>query len=159
MKPTTPRSLDWIDSAPLAVTRIRRIAAPPETVWEFIADHAGWAEWFSGIRSVDLGTPSIGVGGTRTVHLGAVSVAEEFLAWDPGAHFAFTVTGSTKAVIRSLVENLELSRRGPDATEMSYTMAIDPVGGRIATAVLRPLVGQVLSRGLAGLARVAETEN
>lgn len=159
MKPTTPRTLDWIDNAPLAVTRTRRIAAPPEAVWEVIADHAGWADWFSGVRSVDVGTPAAGIGGTRTVHLGGVSVAEEFLAWDPGAHFAFTATGSTRPVLRSLVENLVLSRNGSDATEISYTMAIDPVGGRLAAAALRPTVGLILTRALTGLAGVCESDD
>lgn len=157
MKPTTPRTLDWIESAPLAVTRTRVIAAPPEDVWDVIADHAAWPEWFSGLKSVDPGSTSTGVGGTRTVHLAGLSVAEEFLAWDPGAHFAFTVTGASRAVVRSLVESLVLSRGDDDTTLTSYTMAIDPVGGKVTATVMRPAVGQVLNRGLTGLARVAET--
>lgn len=156
MKPTTPRTLDWIDQAPLAVTKTRRIAARPDAVWDVIADHEGWADWFAGVKSVDPGDPSTGIGGTRTVHLGGLSVSEEFLAWDPGSHFAFTVTGATRGLVRSLVENVQLTPDGSDATTVSYTMAMDPVGGKAATVVLRPLIGQALTRGLAGLAKRAE---
>lgn len=155
MRPTTPRTLDWIDHAPVSVTRTRVVAASPDAVWDVIADHTAWPDWFAGLRRVDVGSTSTGVGGTRTVHLTGLSVSEEFLAWDPGAHFAFTVTGTSRTVVRSMIENVELSRSGA-ATAVSYTMALDPIGGRLTAVALRPVVGVVLQRGLAGLARVAE---
>ena len=97
-----------------------------------------------------------GVGGTRTVHVPGAAVEEEFLAWEPGAQFAFTVTAIGVPVVKSLVENVEITAEGPDACTVSYTMAIDPKGGKVAAALLRPGVGKALERGLAGLAGEAE---
>ncbi|MBN3585793.1 SRPBCC family protein, partial [Algoriphagus aestuarii] len=96
-------------------------------------------------------------GGTRVVHLTGLSVAEEFLAWEPGARFAFTGTGASRGVLRSLVENIVLARAGDSATDVSYTMAVDPVGGRPVAVVLRQVFSQTIKRGLDGLAAVAES--
>lgn len=153
MKTLTPKTLDWIDQAPVSITRTRRIAAPQDEVWAAIADHAGWTSWFPRLVAVTPGPTADAVGGTRTVDLGAAAVDEEFLAWETERHFAFTVTASTKPGLRSMVEDIRLTRDGDTATTVTYTMGIDPVGGKLLRPVAAPLLRKVIADGLAGLAR------
>ena len=152
MKPITARPLEWIDQAPVKVTRTRRIAVPRDRVWEAVADHARWPEWFDALTLVEPLEPPEGVGGRRRVHIRSIAVEEEFLAWEPGARFAFTVTHSTKPGIRSMVEDVRLVPDGDSATTVSYTQAIEPVGGRLTGPLVRRVAARNLDSGLAGLA-------
>ena len=151
MKALTPRSLEWIDHAPVRITRARRIPEPPQRVWEAIADHERWPEWFPSVTRVEALDPAEGVGGRRRVHIGSVTVEEEFLVWEPGARFAFVVTHSSKPGIRSMVEDVRLVPDGPSATTVTYTQAIEPVGARLVAPVVRKLAGRALDGALAGL--------
>lgn len=152
MKPITRRSLDWIDQAPVSVTRSRRIAATPDRIWEAIADHEGWVEWFGPITKVEVLDRGEGVGGGRRVHIKSVAVDEEFLVWEPGSRFAFTLTHANKSGIRSMVEDVQLTPVGDSATTVSYTQALDPIGAKVTAPVLRRLLPKTLDKGLAGLA-------
>lgn len=153
MTPMTPRPLEWIDTAPVRASRSRRMAQPPSVVWAAIADHAGWTEWFPRLAAVTPGAVADAVGGTRTVDLGAAAVEEEFLAWEPERHFAFTVTSSTKPGLRSMVEDIRLTPDGDTACTVTYTMGLDPVGGKVLRPVLQPVLRKVIADGLAGLAQ------
>lgn len=148
----TPRPLEWIDQAPVRATRTRRIEAPPAAVWAAIADHEGWSEWFGAITRVVPGTTSEGVGGTRRVEVGRIAVDEEFVAWEPERRFAFTVTSSTGPGLRSMNEDVRLTPAGDDATTVSYTMALDPVGAKLVRPVLEPGLRRALDKALDGLA-------
>lgn len=151
MNPLTPRPLDWNDVAPVRAVESRRIAAGPDAVWTVIADHEHWGEWFTPIDEVTPGEPGTGVGGTRRVRVGKMEIQEEFIAWEPGRRFAFTVTGSTRPGLRSLNEDIRLTPDGSDATTVTYTMALDPLGGRFVRPVLAPLLRRSLRSALAGL--------
>lgn len=152
MTPMTPRPLEWIDTAPVRASRSRRIAQPPAVVWAAVADHARWTEWFPRLASVTPGEVADAVGGTRTVDLGPVAVEEEFLAWEPERHFAFTVVSSTKGGLRSMVEDIRLTPDGDRACTVTYTMGVEPVAARLLRPVLQPLLRKTITDGLAGLA-------
>lgn len=153
MKPMTPRPLEWIDIAPVRASRSRRIAAPPDAVWAAIADHAGWASWFPNITRVEPGERAEGVGGTRVVHIGtALEAHEEFVAWDPGSRFAFTLVGASRPGLRSMNEDVRVTPDGPAACTVTYTMGLDLPGARFLRPVLAPVMRKVIGDGLAGLA-------
>jgi carbon monoxide dehydrogenase subunit G len=156
MKALTPRTLEWLDHAPVRVTRTARIPKAPERVWDVIADHERWPEWFPSVARVEALDPAEGVGGRRRVHIGSLTVEEEFLVWEPGARFAFVVTHSTKPGIRSMVEDVRLVPDGPDATTVTYTQAIEPVGVRLSAPVVRRVAARALEGALAGLATHVE---
>lgn len=152
MKPITSRPLDWIDQAPVVVTRTRRMAASTDRVWEAIADHEGWPAWFGVLTKVEVLGRGVGVGGGRRVHIGSIAVDEEFLVWEPGAHFAFTVTHASRPVLRSMVEDIRLTAEGDSATTVRYTQAVEPVAARVVAPLLRRQLSKELEKGLAGLA-------
>lgn len=139
--------------APVRATRTRRLAVPVDRVWETIADHEGWARWFGAITKVERIGTGEGVGSGRRVHLkGGVQAEEEFLAWEPGVRFAFTLTASSMPGLRSMVEDVQLQ---PDAggTIVSYTQAADPAGARLMVPVLRRALPLGIEGGLKGLAK------
>lgn len=152
MKPITSRPLDWIDQAPVVVTRTRRIAATTDLVWDTIADHQSWPEWFDSLTKVEVLGRGAGVGGGRRVHIGPIAVDEEFLVWEPGARFAFTVTHANRPVLRSMVEDIQLTAEGDSATTVRYTQAVEPVAARVVAPLLRRQLSKQLEKGLAGLA-------
>lgn len=152
MKPLTRQTLDWIDRAPVRVTRTRRIAVTADRVWDALADHERWPEWFTTITSVEVLGSGEGIGGRRRVRIRSLAVEEEFLAWEPGRRFAFTVTHASVGGIRSMVEDLQLTPAGDTATTVSYTQAVEPVAARIIAPLLRRSLGRALDGGLASLA-------
>ncbi len=152
MKQLTPKTLDWIDQAPVSITRTRRIDAPQEKVWAAIADHAGWADWFGPITKVEPLEPPTGVGGHRRVHIKSVKIEEEFLAWDEGTRFAFCVTHSSLPGITSIVEDVRLVPDG-GATSVSYTQAMAPKAPRLFAPILRRVLPRQIDAGLEGLAK------
>ena len=153
MKPITPRTLDWMEQAPVCVTRTRRIAVDPDRVWAVIADHEGWSDWFGPITKVERIGSGEGVGGGRRVFIKSIGVEEEFLAWEPGSRFAFAVVRANRSGIRSMVEDIRLTPEGDTATTVSYTQAIDPVGSLVTAPLLRRAIPRTLDNGLAGLAQ------
>jgi uncharacterized protein YndB with AHSA1/START domain len=152
MHEMTPRPLEWIDTAPVRASRSRRIAQPPATVWAAIADHAGWPAWFPRLREVTPGPVADAVGGTRRVDMGPAAADEEFLAWEPERRFAFTLTGSSRPGLRSMVEDVRLTPDGPSACTVTYTMGVELPAAAVLRPVLQPVLRKVISDALAGLA-------
>lgn len=153
MRTLTPRTIDWIDRAPVQVTRTRRIEVGPDRVFEVLADHERWPEWFGALTRVEVPGTGEGVGGGRRVHIRSIVVDEEFLAWDPGRRFAFTLTHSSAPGIRSMVEDIRLTPDGEHATTVAYTQAIEPVAATVTAPLLRRLISRAIDDGLRGLAR------
>ena len=71
-------------------------AAPPEKVFEVLADGAGWSRWAGPmiVRSwwEREGTPQPGgVGAIRALGMKHVGSREEIVAYDPPRHLAYTI--------------------------------------------------------------------
>lgn len=155
MKQITRHDLGWLADAPLVLRSSRRIAVAPDAVWERIADHASWPDWWAGLKTVEPGDPAAGVGGTRTVGLvGGITIAEEFLAWEENRRFAFVVTHMKPKIIRSLVEEVTLEPTGDGVTDVTYTQGWDPIGGTPVQALLRRSTGPQIDKALEELARL-----
>ncbi|MDP1820774.1 MAG: SRPBCC family protein [Acidimicrobiales bacterium] len=126
MAELTRQTLDWIPSAPLALTGTGASAASPDAVFAVLADHERWPEWFPNVRSVEVtGAPS-GVGATRRVKLPGASVDEMFIAWDPGERWSFTGTAARPRFVTSIVEDCRLTATVDGGTIISYTMYLAP---------------------------------
>jgi uncharacterized protein YndB with AHSA1/START domain len=151
------RQPEWIDAAPIRVEATRTIGAPPDRVWDVIADHQGWPQWFPAVRRVEVTGTGTGVGGSRRVTIsGGARFDEDFTAWEPGDHFAFTVVGMRPPLMRSLAESVRLESDGT-GTVVSYRQGFEP--RRAVTWVwqqARSRIQSQLEEGLAGLAARAE---
>jgi uncharacterized protein YndB with AHSA1/START domain len=150
-----PETVGFTAVAPLRATVTREVAAPASEVFDALADASAWVDWFPGLTGGRWTSDGPrGVGSTRQVQLGPLTVDEEFLVWEPGERFAFTFTSTNLPTARAGVELVELVPQGPDRTRVAYTFAVEPVGlPRGLAGASAPIVRAVLSRGLAGLER------
>lgn len=99
---------EWIDAAPIVVEKSVDVAAPPATVWAYVADHEGWPTWFTDLDRVEVVGRGEGVGGGRRVFVKRLALEEEFTAWEPDAHFAFAVVTSPLPMLATLAESVRI---------------------------------------------------
>ncbi len=140
MAALVPRTIDWIDRAPIRIEARAESAAPPEDVFAVLADHERWPEWFPSVRKVTVLGPAAGVGARRRVAIPGATFDEEFIAWEPGARWCFTAYAARPRLLRSLVEDCRLEALDSGGTAISYTMYLDP------PPLLRPVVRAVSGR-------------
>ncbi|MFZ6005960.1 MAG: SRPBCC family protein [Actinomycetota bacterium] len=129
-----PRTIDWIEQAPLRIEANATSTASPSAVFAVLADHERWPEWFPSLKSVTVLGPAEGVGARRRVAIPGATVDEEFIVWEPGERWSFTGIAARPRFTRSLVEDCRLTAVDGGGTAISYTMYLDP------PALLRPLM-------------------
>lgn len=121
----------------------RTVAAPPETVFEVLADHRG-IPGYTRFRSAELereGEPAPnGLGAIRVLHLVGPPLREEVVAYEPPRRFAYRLLSG--APLRDHVGTIELEPTGV-GTRMSYvveTTPTVPLIGPVVVAVVRKTV-------------------
>ncbi|MBV1892649.1 MAG: SRPBCC family protein [Ilumatobacteraceae bacterium] len=97
---------EWIDAAPIRVEGSIDIAAAPSAVWERIAAHETWPEWFTALDSVEILGAASGVGGGRRVTVKRMVIDEEFTAWDENERFAFAIAKSKLSFLEAMAESV-----------------------------------------------------
>lgn len=117
-------------------TIVRHVAAPPETVFEVLTDHRGYAA-ITPLRRSELereGDPSPnGVGAIRV--LGAIGppTREEVLAYEPPRRFSYTILSGVP--VRDHLGTVELSPEG-GGTRMVYAVRVFPTVPLVGFAVV-----------------------
>lgn len=151
-----PRDLDWIPVAPLRVQESRDIGAPAASVFAIVADHEGWSSWFEGVSKVEVTGAPTGVGGQRRVHLGRIVVDEVFIGWEDDRLFAFTLTGLSKRLVRSMAESVRVEPLEDGRCRVTYSMGIEPRPGlKAITRLVTLQLGGRLRKALGKLAEKA----
>lgn len=136
----TPRTIDWIERAPIKITARSQSTASPQDVFAVLADHARWPEWFPAVKTVTVIGAASGVGARRRVSVPGLTVDEEFIVWEPGVRWTFTGLAAKPGILRSLVEDCRLDPLPSGGTTISYTMYLDP------PKALTPIVKLAASR-------------
>ena len=125
------------------VTETLHIEAPPELVFDRLADHEAMADW-PGIKSCRLvveGTPRNGLGAVRRIQAGGVTLDEEIVHFEPPHRMDYSI-------IRGLpVKHLgSVTLRGSrGGTELIWQVSIES-----RVPLLAQIVGRLLGRGLPG---------
>ncbi len=130
---------EWIAKAPVKVSAAREMRATPDQVFAALCDHESWPEWFTSIQKVErLGDQREGVGSRRRVTVNKRFVVdEEFIVWEPGRAWGFTVYEASTGAFRTLNELVQIQAIADDRTRVTYTMGFDP----------NPVVGVLMSLG------------
>ena len=139
-----PQPLAFADTAPLRVTDSATIEASPARVFGAFADTASWPRWFPLMHKARWVTAEIDqVGAEREVALRLLGgYVERFIAWEPGARFAFTMTQSSSPMARAIVEDFRFT--GVDGgTRIDWVLAADP---RTLGKIARPALEQIMPR-------------
>lgn len=156
MRDLPRRELSFIDQATILVRVTREMAATADEIWAELVDAPSWPEWMSAVgRARWVSAVPHGEGSRREVTTGPITFLEEFIAWEPEQHFAFSIVGVDgvgSQVIRGGVEMVDLVPGTVGHTVVTYTLAIDAAGPK---AVVQPIAGAgtnvVLTRALASL--------
>jgi uncharacterized protein YndB with AHSA1/START domain len=123
------------------------VAAPPETVFDVLTDHRGYAD-ITPLRSVKLereGEPAPnGVGAIRVLGLVGPPIREETVEYQRPTRFVYRMLSG--APVRDHVGTVELSPSG-GGTQLVYhvdTTPTVPVGGAVVASVSRLFVTQLI---------------
>jgi uncharacterized protein YndB with AHSA1/START domain len=105
-----------------------RSAAPPEVVFEVLADGARWQEWAGPTvprsRWEREGVPPPGgVGAVRRLGRGPFGASEEILAYDPPRRLSYTVLSGLP--VRSYRADVDLDADG-DGTRIRWRATFEP---------------------------------
>jgi uncharacterized protein YndB with AHSA1/START domain len=126
----------------------REISAPPETVFDVLVDHRGYAE-ITPLRKVELereGDPAPnGVGAIRVLHSVGPPLREEILTYEEPSRYSYKLLSGLP--VRDHVGTIELTP-GEGRTKVTYavrTMPTVPVVGTVVVGVIRLGVKQILS--------------
>jgi uncharacterized protein YndB with AHSA1/START domain len=126
----------------------RRVAAPPEIVFEVLTDHRGYAK-ITALRKSVLereGEPAPnGVGAIRVLSSVGPPLREEVIAYEPGRRFSYTLLSGLP--VRDHLGTVELSPDG-DGTRVVYavrTTPTVPVAGAAVLAAMKVAIKQLLN--------------
>jgi uncharacterized protein YndB with AHSA1/START domain len=131
-------------------TYVRQVAAPPETVFEVLTDHRGYAK-ITPLRKAELereGEPAPnGVGAIRKLSAAGPPLCEEVLAYAPGKRFSYKLLSGLP--VRDHVGTVELTPEG-GGTKVVYAVRTTPTlplaGGAVVAAIkigIKQLLGGV----------------
>ncbi len=142
------QDLDALRAAPQRVDNSIELDCTPDELFAILDDENTWPEWVPGIARVEWTSPRpFGVGTTRTVTFqgGGMEVYEDFIAWDPGKHMAFTFTGATQRVWWAFGEEYVVTDLGGGRCRLDWTVAYEP---RFIFKALHFLFGPLMAWGL-----------
>lgn len=126
------------------------VPAPPEQVWQTLADFGGISRWGTGVDQSSLLTDvSQGLGATRRVQVGRNAVRETITAWQPGKQLAYRLIG-LPPVIREAVNTWELTAEGT-ATAVTLTAQVKTKGGPLIARLVARRLGRINKDLVAGL--------
>jgi len=131
-----PVDASFFETAPMRFKNVVELDARPAEAFAVLEDGASWPRWFRGMRKVAwTSSEPHGVGATRTVSLGLVTIDEHFFRWERDHRFSFYVTGQTVPLADALAEDYLLEGIAPGKTRFTYSVAIEP---RLALAIGGP---------------------
>jgi uncharacterized protein YndB with AHSA1/START domain len=126
----------------------QQIKAPPQTVFEVLTDHRGYAD-LTPMRKVELereGEPAPnGVGAIRVLRAVGPPLREEVVAYEAPSRFSYTLLSGLP--VRDHVGTVELSPQD-GGTKVVYavrTIPTLPAFGGAVVAVIRQAIKQLLS--------------
>lgn len=152
-----PETLEFTVDPPAHFLTEGEIDATPERVFAVLADITSWPRWFDDMRDARWTGPAhSGAGATRHMVLGAVSVDETFLVWEPGQRFSFRLDTISLPLVRAFVEDWRLLALPDGRTKLSWRVAYEPTWlARLIHPVLRAIFIRQFRRTVAGLAAFA----
>ncbi|TCR11459.1 SRPBCC family protein [Streptomyces sp. BK205] len=114
--------LDFIKTAPVRMVFVQEMSAPPEAVYQALAeDVPGWEEWFAAVTLAR----STGDGSTREIHLkGGGRFQETVIAAKGPEVYAYRVDVANAPGARAIAEEWRLTPSGA-GTQVRWTFAVD----------------------------------
>jgi uncharacterized protein YndB with AHSA1/START domain len=136
-------------------TLVREVNASPETVFEVLTDHRGYAD-ITPVRKVELereGEPAPnGVGAIRVLRAVGPPLREEVIAYNSPSRFSYKMLSGIP--VRNHIGTVELTPQG-DGTKVTYAVRTTPtlpLGGFAVVGAVKLAIKQLLN----GVAKESE---
>lgn len=155
---TTPTDLAFTTSSPFRLTFDATAEAPPERVFDVLADDAAMKKWFADVKDIRWTSKApFGVGSTREVELKTLTVKERFVAWERGVRMTFSIDAITIPLVKALMEDIQLEPLGEKGTRIVWTVHYEPtLLMRAAHPVAKMIFSKMWRAALGGLAKYAD---
>lgn len=153
--PCRPETLDFIARAPAVFVNQADLPVTPERLFEIFADVNTWPTWFDDMKRMTwLGSSKGGLGDSRLAELGLITVAETFLAWEPGSRFCFRVDWASLPLLNALVEDYQITALPDGRAHLDWRVHYElKLWARLIHPILRLVFGRQFKRTVAGLQR------
>ncbi len=147
------QDLSFTRTAPFKFENEAVLDAPPERVFEVLATGENQRTWFKDFVGIRWTTPPPhGVGSERDIELKLVTVAEHFLAWEPGKRLTFTIRSMTLPLVDAMVEDMVFEPIGGDRTRLIWRAHYRPRSFMLPFhPILRVVFGQLFQESTRGL--------
>lgn len=145
-----------LDGAVTEISRTRTVTAPPEAVWEVLADFGDISSWAGNVDHSCLlqhGPGGAGVGTTRRVQVHRDALVERIIEFSPPAVLAYEIEGLPRRLGR-VVNRWTLAPAGA-GTAVTLTSAVRAGGNPLARMTGRAVCRMMAKQSeemLAGLA-------
>jgi len=145
-----------LDDRVARISRSRTIAAPPEAVWDVLADFGALSSWAANVDHsclLEHGADGAAVGTSRRVQVGRDTLVERITEMTVPTALAYDVQGLPRR-LRRIANRWTLTAAG-DSTDVTLTSTVDigvnPVAAVAERAMCRLLAKQsnVMLAGLA----------
>lgn len=118
----------FFDTAPYVFRFEKHYDASPAQVWESLQSDESLSAWGKAVGSLTWTLPRpFGVGTTREVGTGPMTVHERFYSWDEGSGYAFYVYEANVPIFRRFAEDYRVEPEGT-GTRFTWLVAIEPAG-------------------------------
>lgn len=160
MRTLAPVTIEFLDRAPVRVTRTGVVAAPLSAVFAAYADRPeDWKRWCPGFSGGEWITPAPReVDGVRRMRAGGRTIEEKVLRYERDSRWTFAVAALNAPGVRALVEDYVFTELPGRRTRITWTIAADapgpPGGTRLA---VRATMWLLLKRSAANLPAVLGT--
>ncbi|MDT5335613.1 MAG: hypothetical protein QOD90_1118 [Mycobacterium sp.] len=117
------------------ISRSRSISAPPQTIWDVLADFGSLSSWSDNADHsciLNRGPDGQPLGTTRRVQVGRNVLVERITEFDPSSALAYDIEGLPRRL--RTVGNRWTLRPVGDATEVTLTSRVEIGAGPVARA-------------------------
>jgi uncharacterized protein YndB with AHSA1/START domain len=123
------------DGEVAAISRSRSITAPPQTIWDVLADFGSLSSWSNNADHsciMNRGPDGQHLGTTRRVQVGRNVLVERITEFDPSSALAYDIEGLPRR-LRTVANRWTLRPIG-DGTEVTLTSRVEIGAGPVARA-------------------------
>jgi uncharacterized protein YndB with AHSA1/START domain len=124
-----------LDGGVADISRTRTIAAPPQAIWDVLADFGSLSSWADSADHsciLNQGPDGGAIDTTRRVQVGRNTVVERIIEFAPPSAIAYAITGLPRQ-FRHVVNRWTLVRSG-GATEVTLTSKLEIGSNPVARA-------------------------
>ncbi len=108
----------------------RVVPVSADRLFRILATGEGQRQWAHGYRDSHwFGGEPPGVGSVRDVRMRWITVRERFLAWEPGARFAFTVDAMSLPLARQMIEDITFTALDARTCRLTWQVHLTPAPG------------------------------